>query len=217
VKGAVASLLAAALVAATPAGAGEDAHAGHEHAHPGPGAKASVGGEDLTTVEIKALDYFTDTVLLDHEGRERRLFSDLLRDRIVAVSLFFTDCADACPILNDTMGRTQDLLGERFGRDVFFVSITVDPDNDTPATLGAYRERFGAKEGWDFLTGDAAAVEAINERFGHVVDKEAHTTTLLVGDPSEGRWRKVAPYIGPAAIATILTDFVEGNHGHEGG
>jgi protein SCO1/2 len=205
---------AAAILASTlnagPSAAHDAAHGAHDAS---PQARTAEAAAPMTPVEIKAFDYFSDVTLIDHEGRPQRLFSDLLRGRTVAVSLFFTECAGACPILNDMLAQVQERLGSRLGQDIFLLSITVDAANDDAATLAAYRERFDAAPGWRFLSGDAEAVAEVTRKFGHVLDKEAHLTTLLIGKPSEGWWRKVEPNAGPEVVAATLIDFAEGRGG----
>jgi protein SCO1 len=90
-----------------------------------------------------------------------------LRGKVVAVTFIFASCTDTCPLLTEKMGQVQDSLGEHFGRDIAFVSITVDPQRDTPEVLKQYAESFGADpQGWYFLTGAADAIESVLQRYG---------------------------------------------------
>lgn len=89
------------------------------------------------------------------------------RGKTVAVTFIFASCADTCPLLTDKLARVQDKLGAAFGKDVVFISITVDPGRDTPEVLKLYAESFGANpKGWHFLTGDPAAIGDILSRYG---------------------------------------------------
>ena len=93
-----------------------------------------------------------------------------LRGRVVAVAFIYTSCPDVCPLLTAKMARVQDELGADFGPKVAFVSITVDPENDTPETLRAYAEAHGADlAGWSFLTGTPAIVREVAHRYGVAV------------------------------------------------
>jgi protein SCO1 len=90
-----------------------------------------------------------------------------LRGKAVALTFIYTFCTDTCPTLTDKMARVQDKLGPAFGTKIVFVSITVDPERDTPAVLKNYAESFRADpEGWFFLTGDAAAIREVERRYG---------------------------------------------------
>ena len=76
--------------------------------------------------------YFTDTVLINQNGENVRFYSDLLKNRVVVINTFFTECVTVCPLLNRNMQAVQDRLGDRLNRDVLLLSISVDPATDTP-------------------------------------------------------------------------------------
>jgi protein SCO1/2 len=108
-----------------------------------------------------------DFVLVSQDGTEVGLAS--LRGKVVVVAFIYTSCSDVCPLLTEKMARVQDDLGESFGRDVAFVSITVDPERDTSEVLRAYAEAFDADPaGWFFLTGEVEAVRRVAARYGLV-------------------------------------------------
>jgi protein SCO1/2 len=89
------------------------------------------------------------------------------RGRVVVVTFIFTTCMDTCPLLTAKMAGVQNDLGDKFGTKIAFVSITVDPEHDTPAVLKDYAETFGADlKGWAFLTGEPAAIDAVGNRYG---------------------------------------------------
>ena len=97
-----------------------------------------------------------------------------LRGKTVAITVIYTFCPDTCPLLTDKMARVQDELGADFGQKIAFVSITVDPERDTPQVLKQYAENYGAnREGWYFLTGDAAAIHDVERRYGVFAAKAA--------------------------------------------
>jgi protein SCO1/2 len=90
-----------------------------------------------------------------------------LRGKVVAVTFIYTLCTDTCPILTPMMSFVQDRLGREFGRTIAFVSITVDPERDTPSVLKEYALAFGADlRGWSFLTGGQEAIREVTRRYG---------------------------------------------------
>ena len=91
-----------------------------------------------------ARKYFTDVELLNQNGEKVRFYSDVLKGKTVIVNAFFTTCTSVCPPMNRNMEKIQEVLGDRVGRDVFLVSITVDPEVDTPARLKDYAKKFHA-------------------------------------------------------------------------
>jgi protein SCO1 len=97
-----------------------------------------------------------------------------LRGKVVAVTFIYTSCTDTCPMLTALMASVQDQLGRDFGERIAFVSITVDPDRDTPEVLKQYADTFGADlKGWAFLTGAPAAIRDVAHRYGVFAAKTA--------------------------------------------
>jgi protein SCO1 len=109
-----------------------------------------------------------DSALTSQDGAEVTLGS--LRGKVIAVSFIYTSCPDICPMLSDKLARVQDALGEDFGTRIAFLSITVDPEHDTPGVLKEYAEALDADlAGWTFLTGQPAAVREVARRYGVAV------------------------------------------------
>src|SRR5215471_13429845 len=95
--------------------------------------------------------------------------------KVVAVTFIFTLCADTCPVLTPMMSFVQDQLGADFGKKVAFVSITVDPERDTPEVLKDYAQAFGANlAGWFFLTGPSDVIQDVTRRYGVFALKSAY-------------------------------------------
>jgi protein SCO1 len=94
------------------------------------------------------------------------------RGRVTAVTFIFTLCTSTCPVLTPMMSFVQDRLGSVFGSKVAFVSITVDPERDTPEVLKQYAQAFGANlAGWTFLTGPPAAIQDVTRQYGVYASK----------------------------------------------
>jgi protein SCO1 len=97
------------------------------------------------------------------------------RGKVVAVTFIFTMCTATCPVLTPMMSFVQDQLGADFGAKIAFVSITVDPERDTPDVLKEYAQTFGANfAGWSFLTGTPAAIQDVTRRYGVYALKSEH-------------------------------------------
>jgi protein SCO1/2 len=159
-------------------------------------------GRMIPADEAGRRDYFTDLPLVTQDGRPVRFYSDILKDKVVLISFIFTNCDEACPLLMRSFREVQDLLGDRIGKDVFLVSISVDPEADTPDALKAYGERYGAGAGWVFLTGKKRNVDWVVYKLGQYQEEiESHSTLFLLGDVRNGRWRKIPGATPPEAIA----------------
>jgi protein SCO1 len=113
-----------------------------------------------------------------------------LHGKVVAVTFIYTECPDICPMLTQKMVQVQDELGPDFGKKVAFVSISLDPEHDTPEVLKDYAQFWGAKpEGWSFLTGSLDAVRDVTRRYGVFFTKtedgsveHSQLTTLVDAD-----------------------------------
>lgn len=153
--------------------AGHEAHLAAAKAAPSAGAAAKI--------------QFPDEVLLDQDGKSRKLVSDVLGDRIVVMDFIFTTCTTVCPLLSGIMTGVQGGLGD--AEDVALVSVTVDPGRDTPERLHAYAAKWHAKPGWTFLTGEREHVKRVLEAAGaYTTDFTAHPPMVLVGDGRTGQW-----------------------------
>jgi protein SCO1 len=112
-----------------------------------------------------------------------------LRRKVVAVSFIFTGCSSICPLLTQKLVEVQDALGDDFGSKIQFVSITLDPLNDTPEVLKNYAAAWKAKlSGWAFLTGPPDTVQQIVDLYGVYAAKNAdgaidHTLLTSIVDP----------------------------------
>lgn len=138
--------------------------------------------------------YFTDLRVTTNEGRELRFYSDLLKDKTVLISFYYLDCGTVCPLQNKVLAEVQNLLGERLGKDILVLSISVDPARDTPELVKAYARAWNAKPGRLFLTGSKINVDWINYKLGYYTeDPPTHKTTYLLGNLKSGHWMTVRP------------------------
>lgn len=194
--------LAAALLAAL-SSLPSSAH--EHHSTPSPGDSAQREAEIAPQLEEKARSYFTDLPVIAQDGKERRFFSDVLKEKVVLIYLFFTSCENTCPVINQTLANVQDLLGDRLGTEITLISITTDPVRDTPPVVREYSEYFGPRPGWLFLTGERQYIETIVGRLGHTSpDPTAHTTFLMVGNVAKGKWTKLKPTASVVEIVAML-------------
>ena len=213
------TMLATAVLSTVLAGgvaaSGADAHDAHRHgATPKDNAASSPKAPEEKVPrrldEGEQRRYFSDTTLLDQDGREVRFYSDALRGKIVLISFIYTNCTDICPILMHNLSDVQDSLGDRFGKDVFFVSISVDPEDDTPEELKRYSERYNAKPGWTLLTGLKKDLDAVIKRFGEFKeDFEDHSMVFVLGDVKNARWSKLRGDQPPETVLPRILDLLE--------
>jgi protein SCO1/2 len=143
------------------------------------------------TAGSAAAKYFTDTVLIDQDGIGRRFYSDLIKDKVAIINVMFTTCENSCPVMEANFERIEKWLGPRLGGDVRLISISIDPETDTPLRLKAYAKRFNANPGWYFLSGRKDNVELILRKLGlYVEQKQDHLNLFLIGNDRTGLWKK---------------------------
>ena len=152
--------------------------------------------------QTPAQKYFTDVELLNQDGEKVRFYTDVLKGKTVVVNAFFTTCTSVCPPMNRSMEKIQEAFGPRVGKDVFLVSLTVDPETDTPARLKEYAAKFHAGRGWTFLTGKKENLDGALYKLGqYVQEKNEHKTVIIVGNEATGLWKKA---LGLAKVEDLI-------------
>jgi protein SCO1/2 len=128
--------------------------------------------------------------------------------------------------------KVQKLLGDRMGKDVWFYSLTLEPEKDSPAVLADYAKRFGTGPGWLFLTGNPEDLETLRQNLGFAwsdpaldADLNNHVGTVKMGNEPRRWWGASPSLADPRQIARLLVWMApeagqEGTIGHlpgEGG
>lgn len=152
---------------------------------------------------------FTNALFRTQDNEEVRFYDDLIRGRQVVINFMYADCHGACPMVTATLIKAYQALKPRMGRDVFFHSITVKPETDTPAALKHYAKlRKADLPGWKFLTGSAYDTETLRFRLfgmsqpGIDLDAAMHAGTLRIINDATNTWTLVEAF---ASLKTILT------------
>jgi protein SCO1/2 len=168
-------------------------------------------------------DYFPNVALITQDGEQVRFYDDLIKGKIVAINLIYTHCDYACSLETARLAQVQDMLQDRMGKDIFFYSITIDPDRDTPAELKAYAEKFKTGPGWTFLTGKKQDIDRLALKLGLAEndsitssshdDEDGHTPHLLIGNEATGQWLRDSSTDNPRFLARLIGNFVD-DSGH---
>ena len=166
--------------------------------------------EDEEKAENPELKYFTNVELVNQHGETMRLYDDILKDNIVVINPFFAECEGSCPVMNATMSEIQIHAGDRLGKDILLVSITVDPENDTPDKLKDYAKRFDARKGWYFLSGTKENVETALAKLGNqVAAREDHKTIFLMGNVETRLWKKTNGLAPAEQVVTVFDTVIK--------
>lgn len=153
--------------------------------------------------------YFTDVSLLDQNGKSLRFYNDVLKGKVVVINAMFTSCTNVCPLLNRNFEKIQEAFGDRIGKDVFLVSLSVDPTVDTPERLKEYAKRFKAKPGWLFLTGKKENVDWALYKLGQYAEKpDDHKTIILIGNEATGVWKKALGLAQSSELIKLVEEVI---------
>jgi protein SCO1/2 len=158
--------------------------------------------------------------LITQDGEQVRFYDDLIKGKIVAVNFIYTSCLFACPLETARLAQVKKILADRVGKDIFFYSISIDPDHDTPAVLKEYMKDFDLGPGWTFLTGKKADIDLLALRIGLTREPsitsgpgpglDGHTPHLLIGNEQTGQWLRNSSTDNPGVLARLLASFVGG-------
>jgi len=137
-----------------------------------------------------------DVVLVNQDGVKVHLRELLRSDKPVIMDFIFGTCTTICPILSTSFINLQNKLGDA-SQKVHLVSITIDPENDSPRVMKEYLKRYRAKPGWDFLTGSRADIDKVMTAFdAYVPNKMSHMPLTLIHSPGDDKWIRIFGLMG---------------------
>jgi protein SCO1/2 len=136
-----------------------------------------------------------------------------VKGKIVAIDFIYTTCQYACPLETARMTQVQKKLGDRVGNDIFFYSISIDPEHDTPTVLKAYMEKYHIGPGWTFLTGKKKEIELLTRRLGVYddpgINADGHLPHLLIGNDATNTWIRANALDNPSFQARMIGEFLD--------
>jgi protein SCO1 len=146
-----------------------------------------------------------DVTLVNQYGEQVRFYRDLVKDKAVAINFVYTTCTTTCPLMGVNFNKLQELMHDRINRDVYLISVSVDPLTDTPQQLQAWGKRFHAGPGWTLLTGDKHDVDTLLKALKvFTPDKAEHAPIVLIGNDATGVWTRVEGLASSATLAHML-------------
>jgi protein SCO1 len=163
-------------------------------------AAAAAVGAAAATEQLRAstLPYLVpDLKLVTQNGKSVSLAAEMDDGRPVVLSFVFTSCEAICPLMTQTFAEFQGKLGPDSAR-VHLMSISIDPEEDTPARLRNYAKRFHAGPGWTFYTGTPQASIAAQKAFNVFrTDKMSHTSVIFMRSAPGAAWRRLDGFATP--------------------
>jgi len=174
----------------------------------------AAGTQARPTRNGPAASAFPNAALQTHQGKTIHFYDDAVRgNRVVVFNMMYTGCVNICPPNTANLMQVQRLLGERMGRDVFFYSLTLQPEIDRPPALQAYARRYGLAPGWTLLTGERRDIDAIRRKLGFFdpdpavdADLAQHTGMVRIGNEALDRWSMMPSLLSPAKLARSIAE-----------
>ncbi|MBW2451826.1 MAG: SCO family protein [Deltaproteobacteria bacterium] len=156
----------------------------------------SMATEETNDFKEKVRQYFSDLKLTNQQGEEVSFFSDVIEDRIVLINGFYTHCNSGCSMQMTILSKLQTMLMTNFenklGKELFIVSITLDPERDNLEKIKSYADRYSKGPGWLFLTGNTENINWVNYRLGQYAKVvERHKNFYLLGNLRTGQWIRI--------------------------
>lgn len=132
-----------------------------------------------------------EVILINQEGKKVRFNTLLESERPVVVDFIYGTCTTICPVLSASFLNLQNRLGAN-SQKVHLVSISIDPENDTPKVMREYLKRYRAKPGWDFFTGSRTDIDAVMKAFdAYIPNKMSHYAVTFIHMPNSTSWIRI--------------------------
>ncbi len=164
-------------------------------------------GREIEVGNVKVV--IPDVMVVDHEGRRQRLYSDMIEGRVVLVHFFYTRCTYTCSLQGQDLRELQTLLGKRVGREVFLISISMDPGNDRPRQLNRWAKNFGVKPGWKLVSGESIEIKRfLKVLTGNSGPVEMHAAPVFIGNDKTRVWAAVDGLSGAGNLARAIEHFL---------
>jgi len=156
-----------------------------------------VSGRSWPTSDVR----IAEARLVDIHGHSVDFARDAVADRIVVINFIYSSCRTLCPFSSAIFSSLQERLGSRLGRDVWFISLTLDPRSDTPDRLEAFANQFEPSPAWMWLTGAPSDMEEVLSGLGaSAANFKEHAPLILIGDAKFGRWTALNSTPSPTQI-----------------
>jgi protein SCO1/2 len=145
-----------------------------------------------------------DVTLFNQDGKKVQFNSVVKQGKVVILDFIFGTCTTICPVLSASFVNFQNKLGPDAGK-VQLISVSIDPEHDTPKVLKEYLKKFRAKPGWDFLTGKKGDIESVMNAFNaYTADKMAHYPLTFIYSPVQNRWFRID---GLVATSELMDEY----------
>jgi len=165
------------------------------------GGKVSVRSAKVTVPDIE---------VTDQNNHKLHFYRDLVQGKTVAINFIFTTCTTICPPMTANFASVQKRMLEHGEKSVHLISVTVDPENDTPAKLKSYAEMFNAQPGWTFVTGTRSQLELLWNAFSITAgNKLDHSPTVAIGNEPRHDWVFASGLNSPEKLGKVIASVLD--------
>ena len=175
-----------------------------------PASKHNYDFKKISPRELIQQRHLPNVELITQDNQKVHFYTDLVKDRRVVIQFMFARCKDICPVITNLV-EVQRLLKGRVGSDIFFYSITLSPEEDSPRDLKAFAKKHGVGPGWTFLTGKPDDILLLRKSLGFFyndpkedADRNNHSGMVVVGTEPLMRWAMCQGGAKPEWIATVI-------------
>jgi protein SCO1/2 len=145
-----------------------------------------------------------DVVLMNQDGARVRLRSLTESGKPVVLDFIYGTCTTICPVLSAGYTSLQGKLGPDTRR-MQLISISIDPEHDTPKVMKGYLKQYRAKPGWDFLTGSRDNIDRVMRAFdSYVSDKMYHKQVTFIRAQEPGEWIRIDGLLGSSDLMSEI-------------
>ena len=176
-----------------------------------PASKHNYNFKNISPRELIQRRHLPNVELITQGSKKVRFYDDLVKDKRVVIQFMFARCKDVCPAITHHLVEVQRKLNGRVGRDIFFYSITLSPEEDSPRDLKAFAKKHGVGPGWTFLTGKPDDILLLRKSLGFFyndpkedADRNNHSGMIVVGTEPLMRWAMCEGGANPEWIATVI-------------
>src|SRR6267154_1098246 len=197
-----------AVAGATTAAVGTNSVLAQE---PTPASTHNYNFQKISPRDLIQRRHLPNVELITQDNQKVHFYTDLVKDRRVVIQFMFARCKDICPVITHHLVEVQKILKDRVGRDIFFYSITLSPEEDSPRDLKAYAKMHGVGQGWTFLTGNPDDILLLRKSLGFFyndpkedADRNNQSGMIMVGTEPLMRWAMCPGGSDPKWIATVI-------------
>lgn len=177
----------------------DSSHSGHSHyGH----EESKAVREDDRAVKLT----IPDVEVLTQDGKQVKIYTDLIKDKKVMINFIYTSCGLTCPLAGRNFDKLQKFLGKDLGKKVFLISVSTDPAIDTPQILKEWGEKFNRQEGWTLVTGgESEMMQLLLALTGGSPQRGLHTSRLVLFDGETGAWDTTSSLVEPKLLLEDLS------------